>query len=82
VTRRPAHLVATALVAAGLLAGCSGADDGPTPEETTSAVPTSPGTSPPAPQTTVSLSPGSTLPGTLTPPGSGAPVPVPTVPDD
>ena len=85
-TRRPAGpvatvLVATVLVATGLLAGCAGGDDEPTPSPTTSAVPSSPRTPPPiSPRTTVSFSPGSSLPGSLTPPGGGAPIPIPSAP--
>ena len=78
-TRRPAGPVVTVLVAVGLLAGCSGGDDEPAPAPTTSDSPTA-GTPPSLPpQGTV------TLPSGVTPTpsaGTGAPVPIPTVPPD
>ncbi|MBB3675707.1 hypothetical protein [Modestobacter versicolor] len=75
--------VAVALVAAGLLAGCSGEEDADPAPSSTSQAPSSARTPPPiSPRTTVTFSPGSTLPGTVTPPpGSGLPVPVPSAPE-
>ena len=85
-SRRRAGGAVLALVAAGLLGGCSGADDDPAPESPTSSVsPSSPRTPPPiSPRTTVSLPSGSTLP-EVTPPSSsagGPPVPIPSEPAD
>ncbi len=79
-TRRPAGPVATALVAVGLLAGCSGGDDEPAPAPPTSVAPSSAGTPPSLPpQGTLTLPPGVTPTPSV---GTGAPVPIPTVPPD
>jgi uncharacterized lipoprotein YbaY len=80
VTRRGVGAMAAGLIAATLLAGCSGgADDEPGPESaSTSVAPSSARTPPPiSPRTTVSLSPGTTLP-----PSADTAVPVPSEPVD
>jgi hypothetical protein len=77
-------VVAAGLVAATLLAGCSGADDETPTPSTTSTAPSSARTPPPiSPRTTVSFSPGTTLPGTPSPStGSAVPIPIPSAPDN
>ena len=82
-TPRRVGSAVTALLVAGLLAGCSGGEDDPAPGTATSSVaPTSPRTPPPiSPRTTLTFTPGSTLPEVTTPPrGGGPPVPVPSAP--
>ena len=86
-TRRRAGLAVTGVVAACLLAGCSGGDDDPTPGTPSSSAPTtagtpsvSPRTPPPiSPRTTLTLPSSITLPPVVSPPG-GSGVPVPTLP--
>ncbi|MCW2508692.1 MAG: hypothetical protein JWP68_1840 [Modestobacter sp.] len=80
-TRGRAGLVATAMVAAGLLAGCSGGDDEtPTPSTTPSSARTPPAITPSG---TAPLPSGTTLPETLPPAsGTGVPVPIPSQPQN
>ena len=75
-THRPAGPVATVLVAAGLLAGCSGVDDEPAP--TPSITPSSAGTAPSLPPRSSATLPSGVIPTPSS--GTGAPIPVPTVP--
>jgi hypothetical protein len=82
VTRRRAGLAAGALVAAGLLAGCSGGDD-EAPAPSTSPAPSSLRTPPPiSPRTTVTLSPETSVPQPLSPSVTDFPVPIPSAPQN
>jgi hypothetical protein len=82
VTRRRVGPAAAALVAAGLLAGCSGGDDeGPAPS--TSSAPSSPRTpSSISPRTTVTFSPETSVPQPLPPSVTDFPVPIPSAPQN
>jgi hypothetical protein len=81
VTHRRVGPAVAALLATGLLAGCSG-DDEPVPDRATASSAPSPRTPPPiSPRTSLSFSPGATVPETLPPSsGTGRPIPIPSAP--